>query len=126
MHVIGFIHEHQREDRDRFVRIVWANVIEGLDNQPPVHGPNTPTQMIALGANADFEKLSAVGLSNYGEIYDYFSIMHYESTEGSRNGESTIEAKISKYTPLMGKSTDFTQGSQMFASSCFKIHTNRL
>ncbi|KAI1713004.1 astacin (Peptidase family m12A) domain-containing protein [Ditylenchus destructor] len=75
MHVIGFIHEHQREDRDGFVRI-----------------------------------LSAVGLSNYGETYDYFSIMHYESSEGSRNGRSTIEAKVNEYTPLMGKSTDFTRG----------------
>jgi len=28
------------------------------------------------GANADFEKLSSMGLSNYGERYDYFSIMH--------------------------------------------------
>lgn len=54
--------------------------------------------------------MSAVGLSNYGETYDYFSIMHYESTEGSRNGKNTIEAKVSKYTPLMGKSTDFTSG----------------
>lgn len=61
------------------------------------------------GANADFNKLSAVGLSNYGETYDYFSIMHYESTEGSRNGKSTIEAKVNNYTPLMGKSNDFTK-----------------
>uniref|UniRef100_A0A915CRI8 Metalloendopeptidase n=1 Tax=Ditylenchus dipsaci TaxID=166011 RepID=A0A915CRI8_9BILA len=90
MHVIGFIHEHQREDRDGFVKIVWENIIEG--------------------ANADFDKLSAVGLSNYGETYDYFSIMHYENTEGSRNGRSTIEAKVNDYTPLMGKSTDFTRG----------------
>lgn len=29
MHVIGFIHEHQRDDRDQFVRIVWRNVIDG-------------------------------------------------------------------------------------------------
>lgn len=29
MHVIGFIHEHQREDRDSFVAILFQNVIEG-------------------------------------------------------------------------------------------------
>lgn len=29
MHVIGFIHEHQREDRDGFVNIIWRNVIPG-------------------------------------------------------------------------------------------------
>lgn len=29
MHVIGFIHEHQREDRDSFVTILFKNVIKG-------------------------------------------------------------------------------------------------
>ncbi|VDP17293.1 unnamed protein product [Onchocerca flexuosa] len=71
MHVIGFIHEHQR-------------------------------------AHTDFEKLTSVRLSYYGESYDYFSIMHYESTEGSRNGKNTIEARIQAITPLMGKSVDFS------------------
>jgi astacin len=102
MHVIGFIHEHQRDDRDGFVKIVWDNVIEG--------------------ANADFDKLSSVGLSDYGESYDYFSIMHYESTEGSRNGKNTIEAKMSSYTPLMGKSTDFTRGDLNRVNKAYKCY----
>uniref|UniRef100_A0A1I8ENX9 Metalloendopeptidase n=1 Tax=Wuchereria bancrofti TaxID=6293 RepID=A0A1I8ENX9_WUCBA len=59
-------------------------------------------------ANTDFEKLTSVKLSYYGERYDYFSIMHYESTEGSRNGKNTVEAKIQEITPLMGKSSDFS------------------
>lgn len=29
MHVIGFIHEHQREDRDSYVYILWDNIIAG-------------------------------------------------------------------------------------------------
>ena len=29
MHVIGFIHEHQRDDRDAYVKIVYENVING-------------------------------------------------------------------------------------------------
>lgn len=40
--------------------------------------------------------------------------MHYENNEGSRNGEPTIEAKVGKYTNLMGKSTDFTQGNRFY------------
>uniref|UniRef100_A0A7E5A1E9 Metalloendopeptidase n=1 Tax=Panagrellus redivivus TaxID=6233 RepID=A0A7E5A1E9_PANRE len=102
MHVIGFIHEHQRDDRDGFVRIVWENVING--------------------ANTDFDKLSSVGLSNYGETYDYFSIMHYESTEGSKNGKNTIEAKATAFTKLMGKSTDFTRGDLNRVNRAYKCY----
>ncbi|VDN28479.1 unnamed protein product [Gongylonema pulchrum] len=29
MHVVGFIHEHQRNDRDFFVDILWQNIIPG-------------------------------------------------------------------------------------------------
>ncbi|VDM49566.1 unnamed protein product [Toxocara canis] len=88
MHVIGFIHEHQRDDRDAYVEILWDNIIPG--------------------ASTDFDKLSSEGLSYYGEAYDYFSIMHYEATEGSRNGRNTIEAKFGPYTKLMGKGNDFS------------------
>lgn len=65
MHVIGFIHEHQRDDRDSYVKIIWKNIIDGL-----FQGVTTPRMI--LGANADFDKISSVGLSNYGEGYDFF------------------------------------------------------
>ncbi|VDO75987.1 unnamed protein product [Heligmosomoides polygyrus] len=74
MHVIGFIHEHQREDRDGFVKILYQNIIPG--------------------ANTDFDKLSTLDLTYYGETYDYLSIMHYEKNEGSKNGQNTIESKV--------------------------------
>ncbi|VDO79756.1 unnamed protein product, partial [Haemonchus placei] len=89
MHVIGFIHEHQREDRDGYVNIFYQNIIPG--------------------ANSDFDKLTSLDLTYYGEPYDYLSIMHYEKNEGSRNGQNTIEAKDARYTNLMGKSTDFSE-----------------
>ncbi|CAD6188636.1 unnamed protein product [Caenorhabditis auriculariae] len=88
MHVIGFIHEHQRDDRDHYVTIMWQNVIPG--------------------ANTDFDKLSNLGLSYYGENYDYLSIMHYESNEGSKNGKNTIEAKNKHFTRIMGRASDFS------------------
>ena len=31
MHVVWFIHEHQRDDRDGYVKIVWNNIIPGMD-----------------------------------------------------------------------------------------------
>lgn len=68
MHVIGFIHEHQRDDRDSFVKIVWKNVIDGLSFLHLL----SLIKSGRLGANSDFDKISSVGLSNYGESYDYF------------------------------------------------------
>ncbi|VDK63135.1 unnamed protein product [Cylicostephanus goldi] len=64
--------------------------------------------LFTLGANSDFDKLTQLDLSYYGEGYDYLSIMHYESDEGSKNGRNTIEAKDPRYTPLMGKGIDFS------------------
>uniref|UniRef100_A0AC35U0N8 Metalloendopeptidase n=1 Tax=Rhabditophanes sp. KR3021 TaxID=114890 RepID=A0AC35U0N8_9BILA len=104
MHVIGFIHEHQRSDRDNFIRISYQNIIKG--------------------ANADFDKLNSLGLSNYGESYDYFSIMHYEATEGSSNGKNTIEAHVASFTPLMGKALDFTKGDLRRINKAYKCDTN--
>ncbi|KAJ1365625.1 Zinc metalloproteinase nas-1 [Parelaphostrongylus tenuis] len=88
MHVIGFIHEHQREDRDNYVKIFYQNIIPG--------------------ARMDFDKLSMLDLSYYGEDYDYLSIMHYERDEGSKNGRDTIEPKDPRYLNVMGTSTDFS------------------
>uniref|UniRef100_A0A1I7V522 Metalloendopeptidase n=1 Tax=Caenorhabditis tropicalis TaxID=1561998 RepID=A0A1I7V522_9PELO len=100
MHVIGFIHEHQREDRDSYVSILYQNVIQG--------------------ANTDFDKLSNLGLSYYGEHYDYTSIMHYEANEGSRNGKNTIEAKNAHFTGIMGKANDFSTSDLRRVNRAYK------
>lgn len=67
-HAVGLWHEQSREDRDRFVRIVWANIQPGREhnfNQHIVDGDD---------------------IGNY----DFGSIMHYSRTAFSRNGQDTI------------------------------------
>jgi hypothetical protein len=67
-HAVGLWHEQSREDRDRFVRIVWANIQAGREhnfNQRITDGDD-------IGA------------------YDFGSIMHYPRTAFSRNGQDTI------------------------------------
>jgi hypothetical protein len=61
MHVVGFLHPHQRCDRDRFVTIYEDRVPEWLQE----HNTFSPV------CNSEF---------NYGE-YDYYSILHYPSSD---------------------------------------------
>ena len=67
-HTVGLWHEQSREDRDSFVRIVWANI-----DPSKVHNFD---QHITDGDD--------VG------AYDYGSIMHYPRTAFSVNGQDTI------------------------------------
>ncbi|GFQ79744.1 zinc metalloproteinase nas-15, partial [Trichonephila clavata] len=59
MHALGFLHEQSRFDRDEYVKVVWDNIIEGME-------PN-------------FEKLYPAEIDDLGLDYDYRSIMHYRA-----------------------------------------------
>ena len=67
-HAVGLWHEQSREDRDRFVRIVRANIQPGREH--------------------NFDQHITDGDDIGG--YDYGSIMHYPRTAFSRNGLDTI------------------------------------
>ncbi len=67
-HALGLFHEHTRSDRDNYVQINWARIIEGKD----------------INFN-----LQNAGTTNYGP-YDYGSIMHYGEYFFSANGRPTI------------------------------------
>jgi len=84
-HAVGLWHEQSREDRDRNVRINWANIQAGRE-----HNFN---QHITDG-------------DDIGD-YDFGSIMHYGSTAFSSNGQPTITPlsrhTIGERTGLAGK-----------------------
>lgn len=67
-HALGLWHEQSRNDRDRYVRIIWENI-------EPEHRYN-------------FDQHLTDG-KDYDE-YDYQSIMHYPAHAFSKNGEKTI------------------------------------
>nr|XP_042904994.1 astacin-like metalloprotease toxin 5 [Parasteatoda tepidariorum] len=69
LHAIGFFHEHQRNDRDDYVEIHLENVDEG--------------------DKSNFIKVTPTWGILYDK-FDYKSIMVYESTAWSNNGEKTI------------------------------------
>ncbi len=67
-HVLGLLHEHQRPDRDSYIRILWDNII---------------AQFIT-----NYEKLDNPLIIEEQYDYDYNSIMHYPANSFSKDGES--------------------------------------
>ena len=75
IHALGFFHEQGRADRDNFVTVNTANIIDGYAY--------------------NFDKITS-GYDYLGAAYDLDSIMHYENTAFSKNGLPTIVAKNGK------------------------------
>ena len=71
MHALGFLHEHQRADRDDHIEIHWENI--KTDRQ------------------ADFAKLDT-DLNN-NQRYDPFSLLHYGTDAFTKNGKDTFSFK---------------------------------
>ncbi|VDM77765.1 unnamed protein product [Strongylus vulgaris] len=78
MHAIGFEHEHQRPDRDNFIRVEYSNV--------------------QIGQLVNFEKLAAYEV-DYNDVYDYKSIMHYDSFAFGRR-DSKTNVRLATMFPL--------------------------
>ncbi|XP_036395890.1 high choriolytic enzyme 1-like [Megalops cyprinoides] len=77
MHALGFVHEQSRSDRDRYVTILWDNIL-----QDQVH---------------NFKKYKT---NNLNTAYDYNSIMHYGRYAFSEDGDPTIIPKPDPFIPI--------------------------
>uniref|UniRef100_A0A914WLM3 Metalloendopeptidase n=1 Tax=Plectus sambesii TaxID=2011161 RepID=A0A914WLM3_9BILA len=71
-----------------FIRINWGNILPGMQGQ--------------------FDKISASFQDLLGETYDYHSVMHYDSTAFSKNGQNTIETVQPGFTNIIGAATDLS------------------
>ncbi|XP_055072463.1 high choriolytic enzyme 1 [Misgurnus anguillicaudatus] len=77
MHALGFVHEQSRSDRDRYVTILWENIIENQRH--------------------NFRKYET---NNLNTLYDYSSVMHYGRYAFSEDGGPTIIPKPDPYIPI--------------------------
>ncbi|XP_030649908.1 low choriolytic enzyme-like [Chanos chanos] len=84
LHALGFNHEQSRSDRDDHVRILFQNVISGMEH--------------------NFRKVQT---NNLGTPYDYNSVMHYSRTAFSKNGQPTIVPIPDPRVPI-GKATQMS------------------
>ncbi|XP_028416456.1 zinc metalloproteinase nas-6-like [Dendronephthya gigantea] len=72
LHALGFFHEHSRSDRDKYIRVIWKNIMKGMRRNfvSYKHGP----------------------IDALGEPYDFNSIMHYDNKAFTKNGGDTIRS----------------------------------
>lgn len=82
LHALGYIHMHNRPNRDKYVNIQWKNI------NPKYY--------------KEFERVSPKMFNYYGTPYDYESIMHYSATAFSKNGELTIVPKDKSFVSRIG------------------------
>jgi len=87
-HALGFLHEHQRPDRNSYITVNEDNIMSGY--------------------GSDFEKESKDDVTCVGD-YDYDSIMHYGRTAFSKNRLPTIDAPA-PYTTTIGQRNNLSAG----------------
>lgn len=76
IHTLGFWHEHNRADRDRYVRVLKEN--------------------IDSAHITDFKKKSGHVSETSDVPYDHYSVMHYKSDQFSRDGKSPTMVPLNK------------------------------
>ncbi|XP_074523077.1 high choriolytic enzyme 1-like isoform X1 [Halichoeres trimaculatus] len=92
LHALGFDHEQTRSDRDQHVRILFQNVIRGME--------------------FNFRKIDT---NNLNTPYDYNSVMHYSRFAFSRNGQPTI-------VPIPDPNVDVGRATQMSANDILRVN----
>ncbi|KAJ8734716.1 hypothetical protein PYW08_013966 [Mythimna loreyi] len=78
LHTLGFYHMQSSPDRDDYVNIVWANIVQQ--------------------ARHNFRKYNSFSVSDFGVGYDYDSVLHYSRRAFSSNGQDTIVPKLNGAT----------------------------
>ncbi|BFZ06665.1 hypothetical protein BsWGS_09703 [Bradybaena similaris] len=85
-HVIGLIHEHQRHDRDKYVKVIYENVRNVSQER------------------YQFSKLLTESLTERAVNYDYTSIMHYGRNYFAKSPElTTLQPTDSQYLDIIGR-----------------------
>lgn len=82
-HSLGFYHEQSRPDRDKYVSILWDNIL--------------PKYKFA------FAKYGKFYIDSLGSPYDYRSVMHYEANAFTKNGLPTILVKQPGFQNIIGQ-----------------------
>ncbi|XP_055298045.1 zinc metalloproteinase nas-13-like [Sitodiplosis mosellana] len=83
LHALGFYHMQSTHDRDDYIKINYENIRTGMER--------------------NFNKYDLQRVTNFGQKYDYESVMHYSGYGFSKNGQPTIEPYNKSYTNVIGQ-----------------------
>lgn len=90
LHALGFIHMHNRPNRDKYVKILWKNINPSFFKE--------------------FDRVNPHMFNYYGTSYDYQSIMHYSTIAFTKNGGQTIIPKDENFIGEIGHKTELSEG----------------
>lgn len=94
MHGLGYGHEHQRNDRDKYVTIKTSNILSGYANQFEKVALQTAYKTTTYSNGKVTTSTSYVPYSKLVTGYDYASIMHYPKNAFAKSATLiTIDAK---------------------------------
>ena len=90
IHALGFDHMQNRIDRDEKVKIMWDNI---------------PKEKFH-----NFLKVNPKKFKNFGNSYDFHSVMHYDAKAFSKNGKKTIVVKNKNNRNIIGQRLRLSKG----------------
>ena len=102
LHALGYIHMHNRPDRDKHVKVLWENIDQRFFRE--------------------FDKVDEGTFNYYGTPYDYQSIMHYGPAAFTINGARTIVPKDSTYADIIGQRNGLSAGDIRRINTKYNCH----
>ncbi|KAB7495624.1 Zinc metalloproteinase nas-1 [Armadillidium nasatum] len=103
-HSLGFVHEQSRTDRDRYITVLYQNIVYTRRSQFDINRDTT----------------------TYGVPYDYESIVHYRQYDFSGNGRPTIITKDRRYQNIIGNAQTLSEKDILKIQRRYKCHGNQI
>lgn len=97
---LGYDHMHSHADRNKFVDIKWGNIDKD--------------------AISNFDTVDPRKFSNFGTTYDLYSVMHYDKTAFSKNGQETIVPRNRRYRNIIGQRIGLSRGDAKRVNNMYK------
>lgn len=129
-HLAGMLHEHQRPDRDQFIRYQCEN-LNPLCKTMPI-GTNCCNPKVPKGCckfKHDFEIVYRQG-NDYTGPYDFQSIMQYRADSLAYRGKTTLVSLVPGETvpeksPAVPSAMDYNRICKMYSKQCQKFRRAR-